>query len=254
MTMQGRIIIKGQIELGREYSLGGTALENLLLWKPRLTEAVTISDAVGRLFRARVIELGAEAARLFVFEESGFERPPFLELTLVQALPEKERMELIIQKTTELGVSRIIPFKSLRSISLDERGQKKSHKWQEIALKASKQSRRPSIAEVLPYTSFDNALNIINDARLRIMLSEQKGITHLKDFLSGKRGEPFQRDAKNIAISSGPEGGFSDEEVNAALKEGFTLVSLGNNILRAETASIFAVGLMQFAHSACGAP
>ena len=250
MTIQGRIIIEGRIEQGREYALGGDALKNLLLWKPRLTEAVTVSDAVGRLFRARVIELGAEAARLFVFEEAGSERPPFLELTLVQALPEKERMELIIQKTTELGVSRIIPFKSLRSINLDERerGQKKSHKWQDIALKASKQSRRPSIAEVLPYTSFDNALNIINDARLRIMLSEQKGIAHLKDFLSGKK------DIKNIAILSGPEGGFSGEEVGAALKKGFKLVSLGNNILRAETASIFAVGLMQFAHSACDAP
>ncbi|MBI5887910.1 MAG: 16S rRNA (uracil(1498)-N(3))-methyltransferase [Deltaproteobacteria bacterium] len=248
MTIQGRIIIEERIESGGDYRLGGAALKNLLLWKPRLAGAVTISDAAGKLFRARVIELDAKAGRLFAFEEAGSESPPFLELTLVQALPEKERMELIIQKTTELGVSRIIPFKSLRSISLDERerGQKKSHKWQDIALKASKQSRRPSIAEVLPYTSFNDAINNINDAQIKIMLSEQKGIAHLKDFLSGKGAEPFQSDAKSIAVLSGPEGGFSNEEVNAAIKQGFNPVSLGSRILRAETASILAVGLIQY--------
>lgn len=247
MTRQGRIIIEGQIELDGEYSLGGDALENLLLWKPRLVDAVTVSDIYGRLFRARITELSAKAARVLVFEQAGYEKTPFLELTLVQALPEKERMELIIQKTAELGVSNIIPFKSLRSISLDERerGQKKSHKWQEIALKASGQSRRASIAEVLPYTSFDHALDIINSAELKIMLSEQKGVTDLRPFLTGRR------DAKSIAVLSGPEGGFSDEEVSAALKNGFYLVSLGSRVLRAETASILAVGLLQYEFAGC---
>ncbi len=242
MTGQGRIILEGRIELNREYHLSGAPRENLLLWKPRLAEAVTISDAAGRLFRARVIELNMETARLTVFEEDGVEKPPLLEITLAQALPEKERMELIIQKTTELGISRVIPFKSQRSISLDERekGQRKAHKWQEIALKASKQSRRASITQVLPYASFDDALSVAKNARLKIMLSEKKGIPRLKGLLSGKR------EIKSVALLSGPEGGFTDEEVAAASSRGFTLVSLGNRILRAETAPIIATGLLQY--------
>jgi 16S rRNA (uracil1498-N3)-methyltransferase len=164
-----------------------------------------------------------------------------LEIVLLQALPEKERMELIIQKTTELGVSRIIPFKSKRSISLEEREakQKKAHRWQDIALKATQQSRRALIPRVEAYRSFEEALASCTEEGLRILLWERQG-KPLKEVLGSFS---FQR----VYGMVGPEGGFTQEEVEAARRMGFLPVKLGQRILRTETAAIILVALLQYA-------
>lgn len=233
----GRIKLSGGA-IGGESDLQNDALRALINWDLRMKEAVTIVSG-DALFRARVEELGDKNARLKVFEEIG----PVgneVEITLLQALPEKERMELIIQKTTELGVSTIIPFKSERSISTDERDslQKKSHRWQAVALKAAKQSRRPDIPSVKPFCSFEDALR--TDAGLKIMLWEKGGLPSIKGVLRGYNG------GGPVAIINGPEGGFTDEEAEAARKAGFVPVSLGNRVLRAETSAIAAVGMIAY--------
>jgi 16S rRNA (uracil1498-N3)-methyltransferase len=96
-------------------------------------------------------------ASLLIFDPFPSPTESGVEIVLLQALPEKERMEWIIQKTTELGVSTLIPFKSARSISLEEREakQKKAHRWQEIAVKAVQQSRRARVPRVEAYRSFN---------------------------------------------------------------------------------------------------
>ena len=233
----GRINLSGAA-IGGELDLQNDAFRALMSWNPRMKEAVTVvSDDL--LFRARVEELGDKNARLKVFEEIG----PVgneVEIKLLQALPEKERMELIIQKTTELGVSIIIPFKSEKSISIDERDsvQKKSHRWQAVALKAAKQSRRPDIPSVGPFCPFEDALRA--DAGLKIMLWEKGGLPSLKTVLRSYNG------LGPVAVLSGPEGGFTDEEAEAARKAGFVPVTLGNRILRAETSAIAAIGIIAY--------
>lgn len=246
MTGTGYILLEGDVNPGESYPVKGSALRSLMDWRPRVREAVTVADAKGRLFRARILTLEKSRAELFVFEETGSLKEPFVQITLLQALPGKERMELIIQKTTELGVAYIIPFKSAKSISLAERetGQKKAHKWNDVALKASKQSRRAAIAEVLPYSTFAGALLSAKDAQLKIMLSEKRGLPLLKDLLAGVCVMEIGRPAKSAALLSGPEGGFSEEEHIEAEKAGFTPVSLGPWILRAETASIAALAII----------
>ncbi len=241
MPGAGRIIIDEKIELKKSYTLGAGAAEELARWKLRAGEAVTVSDAEGVLYRARVVDGGGP--KVLVFEEAGtVDRGP--EITLLQALPEKERMELIIQKTSELGVNLIVPFKSKKSISLEERDsmQKKAHRWQDVALKASKQSRSEFISSVHPYSSFAEALEISKDATLKIALWERQGIRLLKDVLAGAEKEAIGK----AAILIGPEGGLEDEEIAGAVGAGFTPVSLGRRILRTETASIMAVGLLRY--------
>jgi 16S rRNA (uracil1498-N3)-methyltransferase len=149
-------------------------------------------------------------------------------------------MELIIQKTTELGVSAIIPFKSERSISLEEREskQKKSHRWQEIAIKAVQQSRRAGVPRVEAYLSFMEALKSCEGEGLKILLYEKEG-ENLKNVL--KRYQP-----KKIFAMVGPEGGFTEEEVALAKDKGFIPVKLGQRILRTETAAITLVGILQY--------
>jgi 16S rRNA (uracil1498-N3)-methyltransferase len=159
---------------------------------------------------------------------------------LLQALPEKERMELIIQKATELGVSCIVPFKSRRSISLEEREvrQKKSHRWQEIAVKAVQQSRRSRVPRIEPYRSYQDALNFCGKEGLKILLWEKKGES-LREILR-------QYHPQKVYIGVGPEGGFTEEEVALAKDKGFIPVKLGQRILRTETAAITMVGILQY--------
>ncbi len=226
------------LHIGAELEFGTTkgAYKQALIepWRLRVGEAVTIKDSCGALFRARATGIAEGSTRLYVFEETGFKSKVTTSVTLIQALPEKERMELIIQKATELGVDEILPFKSQRSISLREREatQKKAHKWGEVALRAAKQSRRHSIPRVLPYTDFEGALCHSKASELRLMLREGPGLKPIKEAIVK---------AESVALMVGPEGGFTDKESEAATEEGFIEVSLGDRILRTETAAIAAV-------------
>lgn len=240
----GRITIPAPSGPGATLTLTGRERENLLLWKPRVKEAVTVTDGVGRVYRARVEEIQDESALLTVFEDAGELTLMEPRVTLLQALPARERMELIIQKTAELGVSAIVPFKSERSISIEEResAQKKAHRWNDIALAASKQCRRDTIARVFPYTTFEGAMEYSAAGGLKIMLYEKAG-KPLKELLSNaKSGAPVEK----VIVLGGPEGGFTDDEAQKAAVNGFTPVSLGRRILRAETASIIAVGIIGY--------
>src|SRR3972149_2411291 len=268
MQSRGQIIFDKKLSLGEELVAIGANNDNLLLWNLRRGGAVTISDSGGGLFRARVTAIGKTSSTLLVFEDTGF-RKDNLRVTLFQALPEKERMELIIQKTIELGVNRVIPFKSEKSTTIEERDlkQKKSNRWKDIALKAAKQSRRPDIPEIAPYCSFKEALSFCDKTSLKIMLKQGSGIMSLKEFF--KTIPPFSKGAgllrsalliggrtKRIATGSGgimeaallvgPEGGLSEEEVKEAEKAGFICVSLGSGILRVETAAIIGVGIVRY--------
>ncbi len=231
-----RLDSKGAIE--KTLCLEGPAFDSLLLWAPRAGAAFTVIDSDDTLFRARLVALKKASADIVIFEEIG-QTDTTLEVILLQALPEKERMELIIQKTTELGVTEIIPFKSEKSISIGERDarQKKSHKWDEVALKAAVQSRRPDIPQILPFRSFKEALD--HGRGLKILLWERPDAVGLKEFLRGKKD-------RAVTILVGPEGGFTEKEVEEAREAGFTPVSLGKRILRTETAAIVSVGVVGY--------
>jgi 16S rRNA (uracil1498-N3)-methyltransferase len=236
-----QIVFPALLTMGREIALEGDLFFALCQRQPYQGEIITVTDAAGKAFRGRIVELKADQARVFIFEEMREPLEPPFELVLFQALPEKERMELIIQKATELGVSCIYPFKSKHSISLEEResGQSKAHRWQHIALKAAKQSRRASLPLVAPYCSFAQALDLARPLELKVMLweKEQRRLTSLI------RGMPAP---KGIALIIGPEGGWAEEEVQQARAAGFSPVGLGGRILRTETAAIAACAIIQY--------
>lgn len=241
MPGRGNIRIESDITIGAPFEAEGAALVGLMEWEPRPGEAFTVEGPGGRLFRARLTALGPGRATLLPFEEMG-PAPGGPEIHLLQALPEKERMETVIQKTTELGVDAIIPFKSEKSISLIELDsrQKRSHNWNEVARKAARQSRRAEIPEVMAYRSFDEALQAATGFELKALLWEGAK-TSLKDLL-GQTTEPIAR----AAVLAGPEGGFTGTEMRAAEAAGFTSVKLGWRVLRTETAAIFSVGLLRY--------
>ena len=235
-----RILLDRVAEINQEVIIEGPLLEALRFQGGRRGQIVTLTDAEGKDFRARVLRLSVTKASLLIFDRFPSPTESEVEIVLLQALPEKERMEWIIQKTTELGISTLIPFKSAKSISLEEREakQKKAHRWQEIAVKAVRQSRRARVPRVEAYRSFNKALKACEGDSLKILLWEKTGES-LKQVLK-------QHAARKIYAMVGPEGGFTEEEAAQAGDAGFVPVKLGQRILRTETAAITLVALLQY--------
>ena len=173
-----------------------------------------------------------------IISEDDTKRELDVDVTLIVGLPRSEKFELIIQKATELGVSKIVPFISKRSIiKLDkDRGDKKVSRWQKIAKEAMEQSRRCVCPEVTPIISAKEVKNYMSSTNI-IAYEESKEYT-LKGLMENEN--------KNITFIVGPEGGFDESEVKYFTDLGFISVSLGNRILRCETACFYLLTLASF--------
>lgn len=165
---------------------------------------------------------------------------PNVEVTLFQAIPKLDKFEYIIQKSVELGVTRIVPVLTRRCISRpDERSfEKKLLRLRKIAEEAAKQSGRGIIPEVLSVVSYKKALEMMCDLDKNLFFYEEKG---------GKSfAEVDFNDVKTIGIFVGSEGGFDSDEALAADSVGVDRIWLGKRILRCETAPITALSILMF--------
>jgi 16S rRNA (uracil1498-N3)-methyltransferase len=169
--------------------------------------------------------------------------PSPVEITLCQALLRSHSMDLIIQKTSELGVDRVLPFVSERTIVKpdEEAFANKLRHWREIALSATKQSGRLKPADIGPFSTFSELMALWREEEImKIALWEDESVHNLKSLLRSTR--PSRRAVGLI----GPEGGFSNEEIEEAREAGFVSASLGHRILRSETAAVTLVALLQY--------
>ncbi len=163
-----------------------------------------------------------------------------VKIYLFQGLPKSDKMELIIQKTTELGVTDIVPVEMNRCVVKIEEKKKSSKqtRWQAIAESAAKQSKRNFIPEIHQITSYKNALAKAQTLDLILVPYENKnGMSATKDALK------VIKPGMSVGIFIGPEGGFDENEIELAVNFGGTIISLGKRILRTETAAITAVGM-----------
>lgn len=162
-----------------------------------------------------------------------------LKINLYQGLPKSDKLELIIQKCTELGITKIIPFTSSRTVvKWDEKKEKKKiNRYQEIAESAAKQSKRAIIPEVALSVSFSQMLKDLEN-EYTIVAYENRGI-NLRDIL-----KTIKQDEINIVI--GPEGGFSESEIKSLEDINAKIVNLGDRILRTETAAIALTAMIQY--------
>lgn len=211
----------------------------LACWQARPGEIFTAVDPEQGCWRVRVTGLG-EAPRGFAFAKLARPVESRLAIDVYQALPERERFELVLQKLTELGASRIVPVETARSITLAQRdaGQAKSHRWPEVVLRAARQCRRAALPELFGVVGLERALALADAAELRLMLYEGEEHWTLTEALGRLR-------PRRVALLVGPEGGFADDEVAVARVAGFVPISLGPRILRTETAAIAGAVLLQ---------
>ena len=171
---------------------------------------------------------------LFV-KESDVELPS--EIVLYQALPKADKMEFIIQKAVELGVSRIVPVAAKRSVVKldDSKEEKKVARWNKISEAAAKQSKRAVIPVVTEVCTFDKAIEDAQECDCKIIPYE------LCDFSKMEETRKILREIEpggKVAIFIGPEGGFADEEIELAKKNEVVPITLGHRILRTETAGM----------------
>ena len=174
--------------------------------------------------------------------------PPF-DARLYQALPKGDKLDSIIQKSVECGVSSIRTFVSDRCIARESVGdEKKLARRARIALEAAKQSGRGIIPEILTTQSFKDAVKSAADADIALFCYEGDGTLPLREFLQKKHTEFSNKniDCPSVSIMIGSEGGFSLTEAEYAVSEGMTAVGLGNRILRTETASSFVLGCIVY--------
>ncbi|MBO5006255.1 MAG: RNA methyltransferase, partial [Clostridia bacterium] len=163
-----------------------------------------------------------------------------IKIYLFQGLPKSDKLELIIQKTVELGVTGIIPVEMNRSIvKLDEKKKSaKRERWQAIAESAAKQSKRNIIPEIFDVMTYKQAMEKVRELDLLLVPYEnENGMKATADALSKIKV------GSSVGILIGPEGGFEDKEVAQAIEEGGISISLGSRILRTETAAIASVGM-----------
>jgi 16S rRNA (uracil1498-N3)-methyltransferase len=162
-------------------------------------------------------------------------------IVLLAAVPRGGRMDVLIQKTSELGVARIVPVLTTRSVARPEVGRRA--RWEKIAREAARQCERADVPALDAPVELAAALQAADLPELRIGFFERHGDRSLGSLLA----EP-----RPTALLVGPEGGFTESEMDAARTAGFVAVGLGPRILRAETAAIVAVALVQHAYGGLG--
>ncbi len=202
-------------------------------------DEVYVFNGVGGEFRCSVVTTKRDAVELRIESEVDPAKPESpLRLELCVALLKGEKFDLVVQKATELGVTRIVPLMTrYADIHLRDESDaaKRVARWQRIALEAAKQSGRAFVPEVSVPASFESVLAGTKDEALCLMFSERGGES-LKD---------LRAESKAITALIGSEGGWSDEEIERARAAGFHIVTLGGRILRAETAAITIAALLQ---------
>ena len=199
----------------------------------RAGEDIEVSDGEGALFAAELTEVSREIVRARLTERLDSKEPP-VSLTLYMGYPKAEKLELIVQKLTELGANRVVPVVMARSVARPDAkdGAKKRERLERIALEAAKQCGRGRVPEIAAPMSWKQALADMAERSLMLVPWEEARGTTLGTVREARPGET------NLGLLVGPEGGISAEEIEYAERAGAVPVTLGPRILRAETAAI----------------
>ena len=202
-------------------------------------EKLVACDCQGRDYDCVISEVCDKQVELTVEKVYPSETEPSVKVTLYQAMPKSDKMELIIQKAVELGVSAIVPVQTKRCVSRPDAKSmaKKLERYNRIALEAAKQCGRGRIPQVLPMLDYSEALTAMKDDERAFLFYENSTSSFRKE---------LEQAVSSVSIMVGAEGGFEEEEVSKALEQGIASLSLGKRILRCETAPLAALSIIMY--------
>ncbi len=236
-----RVYVPGPLTADTALSLPAPAAGHVAkVLRLRAGAALTVFDGRGGEWSAVIERVTGGAVTVRTGAHDAVERESPLRVTLLQSLARGEKMDWVLQKATELGVARIVPVATTRSVvQLDaERAGRRLEHWQGIVAAACEQCGRNRLPEVLPPQSLQAAcaLASLSPAGVRLVLAPGATVSLAAAVEAG---------AREVGLLIGPEGGLSESELRVAVQAGFVAVALGPRVLRTETASIAALGVLQ---------
>ncbi len=204
-------------------------------------DPLILTDPRGTRYRTEVVRVTAKAIEARILDTSVAPRKTAPTLILAQALLKGEKMDWAIQKATELGVDRIIPIHTKHGVVKiqPERVNHQRTRWERIALEAAQQSERWTIPTISDPDGLLNLLNRQTPTAAKLIFAERSATASLSTVPLSKGPD------ESIILLVGPEGGWHDDELRLAQEQGYHAVTLGSRILRAETAAISAISIVQ---------
>lgn len=208
----------------------------------KIDDEITVCDGENSdyLIKIQSIENNQVIGKIINQKESGREAP--LEVILYQGLPKSSKMDLIIQKAIELGVKKIVPIETKRTvvkIQNEKKEQKKLERWNRIALEAAKQCKRGIVPTIGNVIKFDEMIQEVQKDFV-IVPYENEDKIGTREILKQYKG------GKKVSIIIGPEGGFEEEEITKLIDSGANSISLGPRILRTETAGFTTIAVVMY--------
>lgn len=245
-----RIYFPQETEAGKTEELSGDDfryVKNIL--RLRKGEGLVLFGLGAFEYEGVLKDYGPRSALVEVVRRKSIPKPD-LHVSLVQALPKGEKMDLIVQKATELGVDRIVPVVTSRSIPrlTPEKARHRVERWRKIALEASRQCGRGDVPDISDIESFAKAVSQQERNALRLILWEAESARGLKGIL--RSGE--HAGSRKITAAIGPEGGLAGEEIEEAKRSGFISAGLGRRVLKVETAAIAVLTIIQYEYGILG--
>jgi len=202
-------------------------------------DQIICCDGQGNDYTAEISEVSKKEITCSIISEAKADTEPNISVTLIQGIPKASKMDYIIQKTTELGISQIYPCSLSRCVSKVE-GDKKTDRWQKIAQEAAKQSGRGIVPIVNNPISIEEAIKVLKSSDIAFVPYECQEEQYLKPVLKSAEN------AKSVAFMIGPEGGFDKSEIKLLENNGINIVTLGKRILRTETAGEAVLSMVMY--------
>lgn len=239
--MQRYFIPPERLRSGEAVIEGDDAHHLLHVMRARIGDKIIVSDGRSREVLAEIAGIEGKRVLASVLEELPMNAEPKVNVWIAQSLPKGDKMETVIQKCTEIGAARFIPFLSARTVVQygAEKEAKRLERWRKIAKEAAEQAHRNRVPEIDAPVTWQRLLQLAGEADAALFCYEKESGTMLKDAL--RRVFPNgggDAAGKIVLLVIGPEGGFTEQEAAEAERAGCVPVRMGARILRAETAGM----------------
>lgn len=231
-----------QIADGTARITGETAHQIARVLRLRKEETIRLLDGCGNEHQARITDVSGDEVVAEILSSGLCDREPRVHLTLVVCMPKSDKLELIVQKCSELGISRLVVANSERVISRPDasKASAKMARWRKIAAEAAEQCGRGAVAELEGIVEFGELADIVKASPLAMVAWEDDRHTPLKGVLHANAG------VESVTLIVGPEGGLTEREVDFLKQAGAVCVTLGKRILRCETAAVAACAAIMY--------